>query len=36
MQVGRSETYTTAAAMEKGIESVKKNAPGAKVDDLAA
>ena len=27
--VGRSEMYTTDAAMETGIESVKTNAPGA-------
>ncbi len=33
-QVGRSETYSSTAAMEKGIESVKKNAPGSKVEDL--
>lgn len=32
--IGRSEMYTTAAAMEKGIASVKKNAPDAKVEDL--
>jgi len=31
--VGKSEMYTTAAAMENGIESVKKNAPDASVDD---
>ena len=33
-QIGRSETYSSVAAMEKGIASVMKNAPGAKVDDL--
>lgn len=32
-QIGKSEQYTTAAAMEKGIASVKRSAPGAKVDD---
>ncbi len=35
-QIGKSETYSSTAAMEKGIESVKKNAPGAKVEDLTA
>ncbi len=34
--VGRSELYKTAASMENGIESVKKNAPDAKVEDLTA
>lgn len=34
--VGRSEMYTTAASMENGIESVKKNAPGAPTADLTA
>ena len=28
--------YTTAASMEKGVESVKTNAPDAKVEDLIA
>jgi uncharacterized protein len=32
--LGKSETYSSTAAMENGIESVKKNAPDAKVDDL--
>jgi uncharacterized protein YegP (UPF0339 family) len=27
--IGKSETYSSTAAMENGIESVKKNAPGA-------
>lgn len=33
--VGRSETYSSNAAMEAGIESVKKNAPVAPVEDLS-
>ena len=32
--IGTSEMYTTKAAMENGIESVKKNAPGAETNDL--
>lgn len=32
--LGRSQMYSTAAAMEKGIESVKANAPAAAVEDL--
>jgi uncharacterized protein YegP (UPF0339 family) len=32
--LGRSQMYSSAAAMEKGIESVKANAPGAPVEDL--
>ncbi len=31
--IGISEVYTTAAAMKKGIESVKKNAPIANLED---
>jgi uncharacterized protein YegP (UPF0339 family) len=31
--IGRSETYSSKQAMENGIESVKKNAPGAAVED---
>lgn len=31
--IGTSETYKTTAARDNGIKSVKKNAPGAKVDD---
>jgi len=31
--IGTSESYTTAAARDNGIESVKKNAPIATVDD---
>lgn len=31
--IGRSEMYSTTAAMEKGIESVKANAPDAPVID---
>jgi uncharacterized protein YegP (UPF0339 family) len=33
-EVGRSEYYSSKAAMENGIASVQKNAPDAKVDDL--
>lgn len=32
--VGTSEMYSSFSAMENGIASVKKNAPGATVDDL--
>lgn len=32
--IGRSETYTTARARDNGIESVKKTAPEAVVEDL--
>jgi uncharacterized protein YegP (UPF0339 family) len=32
--IGRSETYTTKAAMEKGIASVKKNGPVTDIKDL--
>ncbi len=32
-EIGRSEDYSSNAAMENGIASVKKNAPDAKVDD---
>ena len=32
--LGRSQMYSSAAAMEKGIESVKANAPAAAVADL--
>ena len=32
--IGTSEQYSSASARDKGIESVKKNAPKAKVDDL--
>ncbi|MDH7795880.1 MULTISPECIES: YegP family protein [unclassified Beijerinckia] len=31
--VGTSETYSSAAARDKGIESVKHNAPEAAIDD---
>jgi uncharacterized protein YegP (UPF0339 family) len=34
-QIGRSETYKSAAAMENGIESVKKNAPDAQIAETA-
>jgi len=33
--IGVSETYTTTAARENGIESVKNNAPTAPIEDLA-
>jgi uncharacterized protein YegP (UPF0339 family) len=33
--IGTSEMYSSAKAMENGIESVKKNAPDAVVEDLA-
>ncbi len=33
--IGRSETYSSKQAMEQGIESVKKNAPGATVEDAS-
>ena len=32
--IGNSETYTTESARDNGIESVKKTAPGAPVEDL--
>jgi uncharacterized protein YegP (UPF0339 family) len=32
--IGQSEMYSSVAAMENGINSVKTNAPGASVDDL--
>jgi uncharacterized protein YegP (UPF0339 family) len=32
--IGRSETYSANRAMENGIKSVKKNAPGAPIDDI--
>jgi len=32
--IGKSEMYSSAAAMENGIASVKTNAPGAVVKDL--
>ena len=35
-EVGRSEYYSSTKAMENGIESVKKNAPEARVEDLTA
>jgi uncharacterized protein YegP (UPF0339 family) len=33
-EIGRSEYYSSTSAMENGIESVKTNAPDARVDDL--
>jgi len=32
--IGRSEMYSSTLAMENGIESVKRNAPDATVEDL--
>lgn len=34
-EIGRSEMYKSAAAMENGIESVKKNGPDAALADTA-
>lgn len=34
--IGKSETYSSMAAMENGIASVKANAPDAKLEDLTA
>ena len=34
-QIGHSETYSSAAAMENGIESVKTNAPDAAIAETA-
>jgi hypothetical protein len=33
-EIGRSEYYSSKVSMENGIESVMKNAPDARVDDL--
>lgn len=33
--IGTSEMYSSFSAMENGIASVKKNAPGAAIDDLS-
>lgn len=35
-EIGRSEMYSGASALENGIASVKTNAPAAKVDDTTA
>ncbi len=35
-EIGRSEYYSSNAAMQNGIASVQKNAPEAKVTDLTA
>jgi len=32
--IGTSETYESASARDNGIESVKTNAPGAKLEDM--
>ncbi len=32
--IGRSEMYSASASMEKGIESIKRNAPVAEISDL--
>ncbi len=34
--IGTSESYDSAASRDKGVASVMKNAPGAKVDDTTA
>jgi uncharacterized protein YegP (UPF0339 family) len=34
--IGRSEMYTSDGAMEKGIESVKKNGPAATTNDISS
>ena len=34
--IGASEMYSSTAAMENGIASVKKNAPDASVEDISA
>lgn len=34
--IGVSETYTTSASMENGIESVKTNAPNAEIVEMMA
>lgn len=34
--IGRSEMYSSAAAMENGVESVKTNAPDAQIVDTAS
>ncbi len=34
--IGKSETYSSATAMENGIASVRANAPDAKLEDLSA
>jgi uncharacterized protein YegP (UPF0339 family) len=35
LQIGKSEVYNTKASMEKGIASVAKNAPDAKIAEAA-
>ncbi|MCH2459067.1 MAG: YegP family protein [Henriciella sp.] len=34
--IGTSENYKSASGRDNGIESVKKNAPEARVEDLTA
>lgn len=34
--IGSSQSYTSASGRDNGIESVKKNAPDAKLDDQTA
>ena len=34
--IGQSQMYSSASSMEAGIESVKNNAPGGKVEDLSS
>lgn len=36
LEIGRSEIYSSKAAMENGVASVKKNAPDAKIADATA
>ena len=33
--IGNSEMYSSASAMENGVESVKKNAPDAAIEDIS-
>ncbi len=33
--IGRSEVYSSSAARENGIAAVKRDAPGAPIEDLA-
>ncbi len=33
--IGRSETYDSSSARENGISAVKRDAPGAPIEDLA-
>jgi uncharacterized protein YegP (UPF0339 family) len=33
--IGRSEMYSSSSAMERGIKSVKKHGPGARLEDIS-